>query len=354
MENGTNPFGLNDDELKFVNQTYVKWGLRLLVVAIIAGAVIWGGINIAPLIALALANWIWALVYLAGGFVTWKIVSNKWLIRAISRFIDNQGYALYIKTIQINPIETAENNLAEMEKTSEQLNDLIGDLQGAQSQQDEQFAEMEKAYNKANGMAIQAKKEGDDTMAQVYMEEALGYKTSITEAQPYYELVKNLVEYYLKAQKWVQATTTRYRNTLESKKRFYRIAEIGADSVKKIKEVMGGPQFKEFTIAINEMSNHIHNDVGRVRNFMRATKPIMDKQDFEARAYSREANVQFAEFVKAAPFLDDADKQNLLGAASVEDIVPAQLQAGGVDQPAEKAMVPVANPTSSGDKFNRF
>lgn len=352
MENSGNPFGLSEDELKFVNQKYVKAGLILIVVGIVSALVIWGGINIAPLIALALANWLWALAYLVGVVLAYKIVTNRWLIRAISRFIDNQGYKLYIKTIQINPIETAENNLAEMQKTAEELDDLIGDLQGAQSQQDEQFAEMEAAHKKANGMAIQARQDGDETMAQVYMEEALGYKTSITEAKPYYELVSNLVAYYEKAQKWVQATTTRYRNTLESKKRFYRIAEISADSVKKIKEVMGGPQFKEFSIAINEMSNKIHNDVGKVRNFMRATKPIMDKQDFEARAYSREANMQFAEFVKEAPFLNEADKQNLLGAASVEDIVPAQLEAGSADQ-SDKVAVPVAN-TTSGDKFNRF
>ncbi len=347
-----NPFGLSEDELKFVNQKYVKWGIIALVVGILSAAVIWGGINIAPLIALALANWIWALVYLAGGFMAFKVITNPWLIRAISRFIDNKGYNLYIWTIQQDPLATAEGNLAEMEQTGEEIDGLIGDLQGAKSEQEEQLAEMDKSFKNANSMAIQAKQEGDETMAQVYMEEALGYKNATDEALPYYTTVGDLVEYYLKAQKWVQGTVLRYRKQLDSKKRLFKIAELSEQSVKKIKQVMGGRQFREFRVAMDIVSSDIHKDLGKVKNFMRATKPILDKQDFEARTFSREAAAQFALFVKDAPFLSDTDKSKLLNAAPVDDesAIPAQLEAGMPKK--EEAMVSVAQ--TSGDKFNRF
>lgn len=348
--NDQNPFGLSEDELKFVNQNYVKWGIRLFVIALITAAVVWGGINIAPLIALALANWLWMLVYAAGAWLAWKIISNKMLIRAISKLIDNLGYRAYMAVIQQDPIASAEGSLSEMETAESELGDLIGELEGNKSMQEEELAGIRKAHETANNMAVQAGKEGDSTMSQVYQEEALSYKNAYEEAQPYYKLVSDLTEYYVKAQKWVNVTIRRHRNTLDSKKRLYRIADLGQQSVDKIKKVMGGKQFKEFSIAIDALTANIHSDVGKVKNFMRATKPILDKQDFESRAFSRQAAAEFQKFVQDAPFLDESDKQKLLGVASVENAIPAQLEVATTDR---EAVVVPAVPASK-DKFNRF
>ncbi len=345
-----NPFGLSDDELKVVNQTYVKWGIRLGVALLAFVAVVWGGINIAPLIALALANWLWVVAYLAIGFVVWKIISAKLLIRAISRLIDNLAYRAYIGVIESDPIATAENNLAEMEKAETDINDLVSELDGNKSLQEEELNDLLKQSEKATGLAISAEKEGDKVLAMTYKEESLGYKKAYDEAQPYYKLVGDLLEYYLKAQAWVAGAMRRHRSTLDSKKRLFRIADLSQQSVDKIKTVMGGAKFKEFSIAINALNNEIHQDIGTVKNFMRATKPILDKQDFESRAFSREAEAEFAKYVQAAPFLDEADKQKLLGVGVAESQIPAQLESGGV--PQEKVPV-LANP-KSGDKFNRF
>lgn len=351
MEDNGNPFGFSEDELKVVNQTYVKWGIRLGVIGILAVAVIWGGINLAPLIALALANWLWVLLYIAAAVLGWKIISSKFLIRAISRFIDNLAYRAYVGVIELDPIATAENNLSEMEKAESELNDLVSELEGNKSLQEEELKGLEAERERANNLAVQAGRENDARMQKTYMEEAFGYKKAYEEAQPYYKLVADLLEYYQKAQAWVAASMRRHRSTLDSKKRLFRIADLGQQSVDKIKKVIGGAKFKEFSIAINALNTEIHNDIGAVKNFMRATKPILDRQDFENRAFSREASAEFAKYVQNAPFLDQADKDKLLGVGSNEGAIPAQLQAGVPAQDVEIA-VPVAGGTK--DKFDRF